>query len=75
MNRKSGVFGSKVTSWKFFDGVKHSHVPDLEVILKGKVNVADLVVQGVEQPGNFTQVVDAKTGTEVGETTKGGYSD
>ena len=31
-----------------FDGEKHSDVPDLEAIMKGKVDVRDLVVEGVD---------------------------
>jgi len=33
---------------ELFDGEKHSDAPDLEAIMKGKVDVRDLVVEGVE---------------------------
>ncbi|KAF4633408.1 hypothetical protein G7Y89_g4710 [Cudoniella acicularis] len=33
---------------ELFDGVKHSDVPDLEAIMKGKADIGALVVEGVE---------------------------
>lgn len=33
---------------KLFDGVKHSDAPDIEAILKGKVDLSNLIVEGVE---------------------------
>ena len=75
MNWRPRALGSRLTRENLFEGVKHSHVPDLEAPLKGKVPVTDPVVQGVELSWNSVQVVDAKMGARVSEAAKGEYSD
>lgn len=36
---------------ELFDGVKHSDVPDLEDIRRGKADVGGLIVEGIETMG------------------------
>jgi hypothetical protein len=49
---------------KLFDGVKHSDVPALEAILKGKADMNDMVFQGVEVAGKGEESVGVKAVTK-----------
>jgi hypothetical protein len=53
---------------KLFDGVKHSDVPDLEAIMRGKADVSDLVLEGVEIEGKRGASVPIKTPKKEDET-------